>query len=62
MQSIKFTTHGGNPLVGQFGPGDIARVPEKLAKHFVVDAKCARYMESEAAPEPVKAQRKKRGR
>lgn len=62
MQSIKFTTHGGNPLVGQFAPGDVARLPEKLAKHFVVDAKCARYMEAPKASEPVKPTRKKRSR
>ena len=41
---IKFTTYGGNPLLGEFSPGDTARVSESLARHLV-ETKVARYMQ-----------------
>lgn len=46
---IKFTTYGGNPLVGEFSPGDTARVSESLARHLV-ETKVARYMQRGAEP------------
>lgn len=46
---IKFTTYGGNPLLGEFSPCDTARVSAELAKHFVEVCKCAKYMEKPAA-------------
>lgn len=44
---IKFTTYGGNPLVGEFSPGDTARVSASLARHLV-ETKVARFMPSSA--------------
>jgi len=44
---IKFTTYGGNPLLGEFSPGDTARVSESIARHLV-ETKVARYMQPAA--------------
>lgn len=44
---VKFTTYGGNPLLGEFSPGDTARVSESLA-HHLVETKVARYMQPAA--------------
>lgn len=50
---IKFTTYGGNPLLGEFSPGDTARVSESLARHLV-ETKVARYMQpATVVPVPV---------
>lgn len=52
MISIKFKTFGATSAGGSFGPGDIMRCDDKLAKHLVEEAQCANYMQ---APQPVQA-------
>jgi hypothetical protein len=52
MVSIKFKTFGATSAGGSFGPGDIMRCDEKLAKHLVDEAQCAVYLQ---APQPVQA-------
>jgi hypothetical protein len=59
MQSIKFIRpgHSSSPMVGSFSPGDIARLPDDLARHLVVEAAAAEYLEqpqAAQAPEPIK--------
>ena len=52
MVSIKFKTIGATSAGGSFGPGDIMRCDEKLARHLVEEAQCAVYLQ---APQPVQA-------
>jgi len=49
---IKFTSNGCCSALGNFGPGDVARVPQALADHLVNEARCAVYDE---APRPSAA-------
>jgi len=48
---IKFTKTGANASFGGFSPGDIARVNQDLAKHFVEDAGVAVYIEKAVVKE-----------
>lgn len=52
MVAIKFKTFGATSAGGSFGPGDILRCDEKMAKHLVEEAQCAVYMQA-PQPEPV---------
>lgn len=52
---IKFTRQGGSPQTGEFSPGDTLRCDPALAKHFVSQVKCAKYVE---ASKPAKSPRK----
>jgi hypothetical protein len=52
MVSIKFKTFGATSAGGSFGPGDILRCDEKIAKHLVEEAQCAVYMQA-PQPEPI---------
>ncbi len=49
MVAIKFKTFGATSAGGSFGPGDILRCDEKMAKHLVEEAQCAVYLQ---APQP----------
>ena len=46
MVTIKFKTFGATSAGGSFGPGDIMRCDDKLAKHLVDEAKCAVYLQA----------------
>jgi hypothetical protein len=60
MRAIKFNRGGSNTMLGNFGPGDVARCSDALARHLVDEVRVARYAEPVAqAVEPV---RYKRGR
>lgn len=64
MKQIEFTHTGHSHALGNFAAGDVARVPDDLARHFVDDAKCAKYVEG-VAPDVVpvvEPQTVKRGR
>lgn len=54
---IVFTSFGCCSAIGNFAPGDTARIGEAMAAHLVYEARCARYA---AAPMPEPAPRKKR--
>ncbi len=54
MKSIRFHAQGSNSVIGNFGPGDVARVDDKFAKHLVDEAKVAKYYEPEAV-KPARA-------
>jgi hypothetical protein len=60
---IIFTASGSSSATGNFAPGDVLRCSAEQARHFVVDAKCARYAEapaqSEPEGEPVKTTKRK---
>jgi hypothetical protein len=68
MQSIKFIKpgHSSHPLVGSFSAGDMARLPDELARHLVVDAEAAEYVQppqpAQAAPIEDPAAAPRRGR
>lgn len=49
MRQIRFTKHGANSLFGGFAAGDMARVSDSLAQHFV-EIDVAAYVEAPAAP------------
>lgn len=51
MVTIKFKTFGATSAGGSFGPGDIMRCDDKLAKHLVEEAQCAVYVQApQSAP------------
>lgn len=57
-KSIRFKAQGSSSVLGNFGPGDIARnIPDAMADHFVKEAMCAEYLEAAppaaAVPSPV---------
>lgn len=59
---IKFTTFGATSAGGSFGPGDLMRCSQDMARHLVEEAKCAQYVEAPAkteqeSPEEVKPAR-----
>lgn len=50
---IRFKAQGSSSVLGNFGPGDIARnIPDAMADHFVKDAMCAEYLEAAPAAVP----------
>ncbi|MFC0677521.1 hypothetical protein ACFFGH_06610 [Lysobacter korlensis] len=50
QKQIEFIALGSSGLIGNFKPGDRARVPATLAAHLVDEAKVARYAD---APPPA---------
>ena len=54
MVTIKFTTYGATSAGGSFGPGDVMRCDDKLAKHLVDEAKCAVYVQAPQVAPVVK--------
>lgn len=57
LVEIKFTKNGCCSALGNFAPGDLARVPQDLADHLVNEAGCARYAAAAApAAAPAGAQ------
>ena len=59
---IIFTASGSSSATGNFAPGDLLRCSAEQARHFVADAKCARYAEPQAdatEPAPVKTTKRK---
>lgn len=55
MVTIKFKTFGATSAGGSFGPGDLMRCDEKLAKHLVDEAQCAVYLQApQVAPVETK--------
>lgn len=65
VKSIEFTVTGCCSAIGNFEPGDTARLPADIAAHLVDEARCAKYLEPAAVKqsgpkaEPV---RKRKGR
>lgn len=45
MPRIKFISSGWSAVFGAFSPGDTLTCGEAEARHFVVDAKAAEYVE-----------------
>ena len=63
LVQIKFTATGGCAAIGEFSPGDTARIGADLAKHLVEEARCADYVKAPAAEAaPVETKRKGKGR
>lgn len=50
---IQFITNGSSTVLGNFGPGDRARVKPDMARHLVDEARCARYVEQASALPPA---------
>lgn len=50
-QLIQFTRNGCNTLLGNFGPGDRLRCAPDMARHFVEQVGCAKYLSEPQAPE-----------
>ena len=44
--AIRFTTHGRNAVVGEFSPGDVARLPERLALNLVRRSGVAEFVDT----------------
>lgn len=62
MVQIKFTTLGANSAIGAFGPGDLMRCSEALARHLVEEVKCAVYVTAQAKDETDEHPRRNRRR
>ena len=62
MVQIKFITFGATSAGGSFGPGDVLRCGEDLAKHLVEEAQCAKYVEAQQPAPAVTDEAPKRGR
>jgi hypothetical protein len=63
LKHIEFTAFGCCSAIGNFEPGDKARLPADIAAHLVDEARCAKYSEPVAAPEPkAEPVRKRKGR
>jgi hypothetical protein len=54
LTQIRFTKFGCCSAIGNFEPGDTARIHAAMAKHLVEEAQCAKYVE-QPQPEPVVA-------
>lgn len=64
LVQVKFTVLGCCSAIGNFEPGDTARVSAAMAKHLVEEARCAKYVE-QPQPAPVAEEpqpRKRKGR
>lgn len=46
MRTIKFTAYGATQGIGEYGPGDVMRCHESMARHLVEQARCAVYVEA----------------
>lgn len=69
MMQIRFTKPCWSAVFGSFGPGDLLRCSDDAARHFVVDAQAAEYVQAPAAladmapvivPDPVEPPAKRR--
>lgn len=58
---IKFKVFGCCSAIGNFAPGDTARLSMDIARHLVEEARCAEYVQPVAEQEPIKTRRKRRG-
>ena len=62
---IVFTASGSSSVTGNFSPGDVLRCNADQARHFVEEARCARYAQTPAAApdaqaaDPVKTTKRK---
>lgn len=45
MKKIVFTATGCCSAIGNFAPGDTARLGDAIARHLVEEAGCAKYAE-----------------
>lgn len=64
LVQIEFRQSGHCTAVGNFAPGDRARVPQALARHLVEEVKCAKYSQPPVVAAPVEARpapRKRKG-
>lgn len=61
MRLVEFTRQGSNTIVGNFGPGDIVRCGDALARHFVEEVKVADYADAPISREPAQTITRKRG-
>jgi hypothetical protein len=59
---VKFTAFGCCSAIGNFEPGDTARVSVEMAKHLVDEARCAKYMQAPAPVAEKPQPRKRKGR
>lgn len=62
---IEFRQSGHCTALGNFGPGDKARVPLALARHLVDEVKCATYSTPPVVAAPLEATplpRKRKGK
>lgn len=50
--TVRFITYGSNSAIGNFGPGDVLRCGDAMARHLVDQAKVARYDQAPAAETP----------
>lgn len=48
MRVIQFTAQGSSSVFGNFGPGDKLRCSDAEARHFVLEAQCAKYADEQA--------------
>lgn len=59
---IQFIASGSSSAFGNFAPGDILRCSEDQARHYVDEARCAKYTQPSAQQDetkPAKAKPKK---
>jgi hypothetical protein len=63
LVQIKFTVFGCCSAIGNFEPGDTARVSAEMAAHLVDEARCAKYVtpavQAEQPAEPPSRGRRK---
>lgn len=52
---IQFTASGSSSAFGNFAPGDILRCSEAQARHYVDEARCAKYTQPSAAQDEQQA-------
>jgi hypothetical protein len=53
MRLIEFTHTGHSAVFGSFSAGDRLRCGAEAAQHFVEEARCAKYADSEASAAPA---------
>ena len=53
QRQIKFTAAGASSATGSFWPGDTLRCSAEQARHFVEDAKCAKYIDTPLPAQPA---------
>lgn len=55
---IQFTASGSSSAFGNFAPGDILRCSEAQARHYVDEARCAKYVQTPAPQDEHKPAKK----
>lgn len=55
---IQFTASGSSSAFGNFAPGDILRCSEAQARHYVDEARCAKYAQTPAPQDEHKPEKK----